>query len=308
MKRLGLRDLVGAGPRAVGRYTGTLLAVFVAQSLVAIAAMVAIAVVLAQQFAHLPKFDDGIDGDALALAWCIRYSYSHLIACAGIVLGALFLWELASWFVVGGLVGVLAQRPEGRGDTARCFGAAGATTYLKYARLALCSLPAWMLVFFVLGTGTALVKTRLQYALTIPELTFALVLGVLPAMILWHVASTINDYARTELTMRDASHDPGVIRTYLRAVAFVIKRPVTLLHAALGWIAFALITIAYATLAHGHGMLGAEGAVTLFVIRQGVALARTAVRMGVLAGQVELGRTRGMPAPKVEPKKSARPD
>jgi hypothetical protein len=303
MKRLGLRDLVGAGPRAVGRYTGTLLAVFVVQTIVAAACMIAVAIVLAQAFAHLPMWDDAVDGDTIALAWCLRYGRAHFLACAGIVLGAVLLWELAAWFLVGGLVGVLAQRPEGRGDTARCFGASGATTYLKYARLALCSLPGWMLVVFVLATGTSLVSNRIEYALTVPELAFAMLLGVFPAMLILHVVSTISDYARVELTLRDATHDPGVIRTYARAIVFVVRRPVTLVHAGLGWIAFALVTIAYATIAQGHPMYGAEGAVTLFVIRQGVSLARTALRMGVLAGQVELGRTRGMPPVKTEVKK-----
>jgi len=128
-------------------------------------------------------------------------------------------------------------------------------------------------------------------------------LGMGPGLLVAHVVATITDYARVELSLRDATHDPGVIRTYLRAMVFVIKRPVTLVHAGIGWLAFAGITIAYVVIALGHPMYGAEGAVTLYVIRQGVSLARTAVRMGVLAGQVELGRTRGLPAPKTEPKK-----
>jgi hypothetical protein len=53
-------------------------------------------------------------------------------------------------------------------------------------------------------------------------------------------------------------------------------------------------------LAYGHPMYGAEGAVTLFVIRQGVALARMAIRVGVLAGQVEIGRGRPLPPRRVE--------
>ena len=303
MKRLGLRDLVGAGPRAVGRYTGTLLAVFVVQTLVAVAVMLSVAVVLAQSFAHLPLWDDAVDGDTLALAWCLRFARSHLVACGGIALGGLFLWGLASWFLVGGVIGVLAQKPEGRGDTARCFGASGATTYLKYARLALCSLPGWMLAFFAFATGMSLVANRIEYALTIPELAFALVLGCGPALLVCHLTATISDYARVELTLRDATHDPGVIRTYLRAIVFVLRRPVTLVHAGVGWLAFALITLIYAYIAQGHPMYGAEGAVTLFVIRQGVCLARTAVRVGVLAGQVELGRTRALAPVKAEVKK-----
>jgi hypothetical protein len=66
-------------------------------------------------------------------------------------------------------------------------------------------------------------------------------------------------------------------------------------HSLLGWLVFAIISIGCAYLAHGHPMFGAEGAVALFVIRQGVALARSAVRYGVLAGQVEIGRTRALP-------------
>jgi hypothetical protein len=94
--------------------------------------------------------------------------------------------------------------------------------------------------------------------------------------------------------------------TYLKAAVFVVRRPVTLLHNALGWIAFALVTVGYAYFAQGHPMYGAEGAVTLFVIRQGVALARTALRVGVIAGQVELGRTRPLPPRRVETKVDAK--
>ncbi len=306
-RRLGLGDLVGAGPRAVGRYTGMLLAVFVAQTLVASACMVAVAIVLVKAFAHLPMFDDAVDGDLVSLAWCLRYARAAVYASAGIVAGALLLWQLASWFVVGGVCGVLAQRPEGRAETARCFGAAGAATYLKYARLAACSLPGWLLVVFLFAFGTSLVQTRIEYALTVADLLGALALGVLPAVIVLLFVETIADYARVELTLRHDSHDPGVVVTYVKAAMFVIRRPVTVLHNALGWIAFALVTIGYAYLAQGHPMYGAEGAVTLFVIRQGIALARTALRVGVIAGQVELGRTRPLPPRRIETKTDAKP-
>jgi hypothetical protein len=49
-------------------------------------------------------------------------------------------------------------------------------------------------------------------------------------------------------------------------------------------------------------MYGAEGAITLLVIRQGVSLARVAVRFGVMAGQVELGRTRPLPPRRLDAK------
>jgi hypothetical protein len=300
MAKLGLADLISAGPRAVSRYTGTLLAVFVAQSLVAAACMVGVALVLAQAFSHLPMFDEAVDGDLGALVYCARHGRASFVAAGGLVFGVLFVWQLMSWFVVGGLNGVLAQRPEGRGDTARCFGASGAETYLTYARLALCSLPGWIVVLFVFGSGLGLVIPRIEHALTVTDLVVPFVVAVLPALILLHVLWTISDYARVELTLRYHSHHPGVIATYVRTIGYVVRRPVTLVHGALGWLVFALISVAYAYLAQGHPMYGAEGALLLFVVRHGVSLLRMAIRLGVLAGQVELGRTRPMPARRVE--------
>lgn len=298
--RPSIGELCVAGWHATARYTGTLLAIFVVQSLVAIACMFGVAIVLAQAFAHLPMWNEAVDGDLVALAWCVRYGYANLLACGGIVLAALLLWQLASWFLAGGLLGVVAQQPEGRGDTARCFGAAGAATYLKFARLALCSIPGWLIVLFALGSGTGWAEPRIENALAVSDLVVPLLVALGPAVLLLHVVWTVADYARVELALRHDSHDPGVVMTYARSLAFVVRRPITLVHSGLGWIACVLVTIGYAYLSHGHPMYGAEGAVTLFVIRQGVALARTAVRFGVLAGQVELGRTRPLPPRRAE--------
>jgi hypothetical protein len=298
--RLGLSDLIGAGPRAVGRYTGTLLAVFVVQTIVALAVLVGVATLLSQAFAHLPMWDEAVEGDLVSLLYCLRYARAHLIGCAGIAFGGILLWQLASWFLVGGTLGVLVTKPEGRGDTARCFGASGAATFLGYARLALCSLPGLALFLFAFGLGVGAVATRISHALTIPELVWPLLLGTLPAFIILHILWTVSDYARVELTLRHESHDPSALATYARSFVFVLKRPVTLVHAALGWIVFALISVGCAYLVHGHPMFGAEGAVALFVIRQGVALARCSIRYGVLAGQVEIGRTRALPPRRLE--------
>ena len=300
MPRIGLGDMISAGPRAVSRYTGTLLSVFIAQALVAGACVFAVATGLAEAFSHLPMFDEAVDGDLVALVYCVRHGRASLLAIGGIVLAAIVLWQLASWFLVGGLYGVLGQRPEGRGDTARCFGASGASTYLAYARLALCSIPGWLVVLFVFGSSVRLVGDRIADALTIPELLGLVAIAVLPALVLLHVLWTITDYARIELSMRWESHYPSAVTTYLRTIGFVLRRPVTLVHGALGWLVFALITAAYAYLAAGHPMYGAEGAMSLFIARQGVALLRMATRVGILAGQVELGRTRPLPPRRVE--------
>jgi len=304
--RLGLGDLLRAGARAVSKYTGTVLAVFVVQSLVAVGCLLAIAVIFAQAFSHLPMFDEAVDGDLVALLWCIRYARPSFLAIAGVMFGAIMFWQLASWFLAGGLYGVLAQRPESRGETARCFGASGASTYLTYARLALCSLPGWVVVLFLFALGMGMIAPRLEYALTGAQLLLPILFASLPALLVLHFLWTVNDYARVELTLRHDTHDPGVIATYLRTVVFVLKRPITWVHALLGWVFFALVTIAYAYLAQGHPMYGAGGAVVLLVVRQGVSLLRFAIKVGIFAGQVELGRTRALPPRRVEVKVDAK--
>jgi len=293
--RIGMGDMIGAGNRGVGRYTGTLLAVFVTQTIVALACMASITVALSLIFARLPIWDDAVDGDLAALLFSLRYGRTSLLAVAGIVFGGLVLWQLTTWFLVGGINGVLANRPEGRAETAKCFGASGASTYLAYARLAVCSLPGLFLVLLMLILGFQTMEARIFAALTVPQLLGPLALAMLPGLLVLHVAWTITDYARVELTLRGESHDPSVVITYMRTVGYVLRRPLTLAHGALGWFVFLVISIGYAYLAHGRPMYGAEGAVTLFVIRQGVSLARTAVRFSVLAGQLELGKSRPLP-------------
>lgn len=300
--RLTLGDLFAAGGRGLSRYTGTLLGVFVAQALIAAALILPIAAVIAQQFAHLPMFDEAVDGDLIAILWCLRHGHAAWFAIGGIVAAGLAVWQLASWFLIGGLNGVLAQRPESRGDTARCFGASGASTYLSYALLAVCALPGYMLVLFVLGIGWNVAIPKLEYALTAFDVLGPVALATLPALLLLHVFWTVTDYARVELTLRHDTHDPGVVVTYLRSLAYVLRRPLTLVHGAFGWALFALVTAAYMFLAAGHPMYGAEGAVTLFAVRQGVSLLRMAIHVGVMAGQVELGRTRPLPPRRVEVK------
>jgi hypothetical protein len=300
--RLGLGELISAGARAVSRYTGTLLAVFVAQMLVAAAIILPVSMVLAEVFAKLPMFDEAVDGDLMALIWCLRHGRTAWLAILGIMIAALVLWQLATWFLAGGLNGVLAQRPENRGDTARTFGATGAATYLGYARLALCSVPGWMLVLFVFANGMNSVATRAETALTFGELIGPLAFALIPTFLLLHIFWTVADYARIELTLRHETHDPGAFATYLRSLFFVLRRPLTLVHGAFGWMLFALVTAIYLWLAQGHPMYGAEGAITLFAVRQGVNLLRMAIRVGVMAGQIELGRTRPLPPRRVEVK------
>jgi hypothetical protein len=295
MMRLSLGDLVSAGGRGVARYTGTLFAVFIVESLVAAAIMLGSFFVLSQAFARLPMFDEGVDGDPVALLYCLRHSPAAAQAVIGVVVGGLILWQLVTWFLAGGLYGVFAHRPESRGETARVFGASGTATYLAYARLALLSLPSWALAIMVFVMCSHVAAPHMATALSIGDLVGPVALAVIPAALVLHIAWTVTDYARAELAIRHESHDPGVLATYLRTLAFVLRRPVTLVHGALGWFLFALITISYHLIAYDHPMYGVEGAITLYIARQCVALLRMAIRVGVMAGQVELGNTRALP-------------
>lgn len=287
-----LRMLVRAGTAAVARYTGMLLGVFVVQSLIATAVLIGVAVVLASAFSHLPLWDEAVDGDLAALVTCLRFASANVLACAGIAFTALLLWAMASWFIVGGINGVVAQRPEGRVETARCFGASGAATYLAYARLAVWSLPNWFAVMLVFAVCTHAAESRIEQALTVSDLARGLAIAILPPLVLLHVLRTVADYTRAELTLRHDSQQRGVLATYAATFGFVVRNPLTLVHSAVGWLGFVVVTFGYGYLASDHPMFGPGGAIALFVIRHGVALARMAIRFGILAGQVELTAAR----------------
>ncbi|HEY4056321.1 MAG TPA: hypothetical protein VGM39_06920 [Kofleriaceae bacterium] len=295
MTRLTLRDLVAAGGRGLARYTGTLLAVFVVESLIAAAIMLGAFFVLSRAFAMLPMFDEGVDGDPVALMYCIRHTPSALLATIGLVSGGLFVWQLISWFLAGGLNAVFAQRPETRSETARVFGAGGTSTYLAYARLALLSLPSWGLAIMVFLMCARVAVPHMQHAVAFTDIIGPLALLIIPFALVMHIAWTVTDYTRVELSLRHESHDPSVLASYIRSVVFVLRRPLTLVHGAFGWILFGVITLAYHAIAFDHPMYGVEGALTLYVARQCVSLLRMAIRVGVMGGQVELGRTRALP-------------
>jgi hypothetical protein len=297
---LGFVDLVRAGGRAVSRYTGTVLALFVAQSLVAGVAIVTIAQIFAAEFARRPVFDEGVDGDLVSLIHCLRDAPHILWAAGWTVLGVVLLWMIASWFLTGGVLAVLAERPDGRAATARCFGAGGANTFLSYLMLQALSLVVYLPAVFVLGFGLAWGLEKVDYALTITDLVTSIGLGILPGALALVVATTIVDYARVELAIRKTSHELGAIGAFVRAFGFVITHPVTLLHALAGWVLAIALGLGYAWLTQGRALLGGGGALTILVIRQGLSLLRMAVKVGVLGGQVELGQTRP-PPPRRQP-------
>jgi hypothetical protein len=294
--RATLRELLAAGRVAIARYTGTLLAVFIVQLVLTGTAVFAMARVLASAFAHRPYFDRAVDGDLTAWVYLLR-NHQEVFAAAGWIGGGVVLvWLLISWFLRAGVIGVFSERPEGRSETARCFGAHGASSFLPLVRLAVLTMPSYFIVAMALGIGLDAVSTRVEYALSLPQLLGWLAVGVGPALLLLHLLWTITDYARAEIVMRRDSTDLSVLTAYARAISFVLRRPMTLLHTAVGWLIVVVISIGYIAASHDHPMVGTDGALTLLVVRQGVVLARLAVHFAVLGGQVAFIRQRLYPA------------
>ena len=293
--RPSLGDMIRAGGRSVSRYTGTVLALFVAQGLVASVAIVTIAQVLAAELARRPLLDHAVDGDLVSLVRVLRAAPHVITAAAWTVTGVVLLWMVTSWFLTGGVLAVLSERPDGRAATARCFGAGGANTFLSFVVLQVLSLVLYLPALFILGFGMSWGIDRAEDALTIGELMSATLLGLAPGAIALLVVGTIVDYARAELAIRKSTHEIGAFGALVRAIGFVATHPVTLIHAALGWLVIIAIGLAYVWVSHGRAMLGGGGALTIFVIREGLALVRMAIKFGVLGGQIELAQTRPPP-------------
>jgi hypothetical protein len=289
------RDLLRIGIAATGRYTGTLFSVFVVQTLVGLVCLVGIAEILAATFAHRPLFDEGVRGDLVAIIWAVRSGASALIASAWLVAGILMLWAVASWFLVGGINAVLIAQPQGRAATAKQFGAGGAATFLSYGALAVFTAPLLLAVTFVFIACAGVAAPRLQFALTVPQMIGPLALAFIPALLLLVILWTIVDFARLDLSRYHDSHDLSALRSLFRAARYVITHPRSWIHVVVGWLLWGAIGLGYSYVVYGRTMLGTEGALALYVIRQGVQLLRLSVKFGIMAGQATLDEKRAAP-------------
>jgi len=295
-ERVGFAAMLRAGARALAEYTGTVFALFAAQLAVVAAASFTFAEVLAHVFATRSLFDEGVDGDLAALVEALRGGGPVLEAITWVAVGAILFWISFSWFLIGGLLAVLIERPKGRRDTARSLGGGAAGNFFVLVRLGLISLVGHILVMMVAGFGLGMVLPRIEDALTLGEVLGALALGLGPALLLLALLWTIVDYARVELVLRRPTFERlGATLAFSRAVVFVMRRPVALLHQLAWGVGFVAVSAVYVWASHGAAMLGASGAFALLIVRQGLALARMALKVAAIAGQVELGVTRAAP-------------
>jgi hypothetical protein len=284
--------MLRAGVGAVRRYTGVVLTLYLAQAMLAIAAMLGVAAILIGAFGDRPLLDQAVDGDLVALVEIVRAAPQVVWGSLGVVVAIAATWAIASWLLTGGLLAVLRDQPDGRAATARVFGAGAVDMFLAFARLGLLSLLLHVLVVATASASFDAMATRLLVALSTSDLVWALVVGLAPPLLVRLALVTLADLARADLAARAGVGGRGVIRAYLRALALVLRRPaVTLGHAGLAGLLHVAILAGFAWLASGHLLLGAGGAITLFIVRQGVALLRLAVTVGAIAGQHALVRT-----------------
>jgi hypothetical protein len=293
---IGLPQMLRAGVRAVTDYTGTFLGLFCVQVLLVFGASFATAQILADAFHDRPLFDEGIDGDLAALIEALRHAGDTVSAIGWVGAGAILLWVMLSWFLAGGLIAVLAERPHGRRETARTFGAGGAVHFFVLARLGLISLLLHIFILLVAMVGFGAVYPRIAVALELGDAVFWLLAGLAPALLLVAVLWTAIDYARVELVVRRATHERlGAVVAFGRAIAFVARRPLAIGHVLLWGAAFLLVSVLYAWASHGSAMIGTSGAVSLLIVREGLALVRMGLKIMAIGGQVELGMTRPPP-------------
>ena len=239
----------------------------------------------------------------MALAEIVRNAAGVIDAIGWVAIGAVVSWTIVSWFLAGGILSVFTERPRGRADTARCFGAGGTSHFLVFARLGvdLGHLPP---AGRCSSSGSASATPATRWSTPSPWARWRGRCSSACCRRRWPhvVVSTIIDYARAELVLRRPAHESlGAVRATIRATGYVFRRPVAIAHVLLYWLAFAAISFGFAWVAHDHAMLGFYGAAALFALRQGVVLLRLAARVAVMAGQVELTSTRPPPPREVVP-------
>lgn len=282
--------LLAAGGRALARHRELVLALYAVQLVVSVVVGGVVATALVAPLSRHPIFDDAVDGDLFALLAVLGEHADLLVGLAWVAIALALLWGALSWFLTGGLLAVLAAptgSPRARGASARTFGAGGAVLMFAFGRLWL-----WSLIPYAAIVALAIVGLRPAFgaaldALTIGELARVTVVGALPAALLWMCTRAVLDFARVELTMNPQL---GSGRALLRALGFVRRRPLALAHLAAYCALWLAIAIGYVAVTWERPLLGAGGAVALFALRQVSLVARYALHVGLLAGQLHLRR------------------
>lgn len=286
--RIGLIHLLRRGTGSVNDYRLLALLVYAVQLVMSVAAAFVIARALANALGRSPLFDKAVDGNMLALLIVLREHASLLTSFAWIGIATAATYSVVSWFLIGGLVSVFIERPMTWRQRVDCFGAGGMSLFLPYVRLALACIVPYTIVGVAFVLGLERIFDSLLYELSLGGLAVSVVLNLLPAALLYWIATTATAYARIDL----ARHRGSSTIALLRAYRTIFDRPLPLAHAAVYWAYFAGTTTLYVVLAASFGWRGAIGALALLLLRQLVSISRFGGKLVLLAGQVELSPRR----------------
>ncbi|WP_428261872.1 hypothetical protein [Haliangium sp.] len=314
--RATLGGMIGAGWAAARRRWGLVLGLGAVQVVWGAGAALMMSWIVAAGWARSPLLDRAVAGDVVSLVQVVAETPELFAAALGVGVGAVAVYAVWSWFLLGGLNAVLlgdvlgrrvGDRVSGSGDRdvdrasgpgresvaerrlrqralAREFGAGGAVSFTAYLRLALWSLIPLGLAGVVAGVGLYAIRDRAELAVEMVALVGWGGAGLVPALALVAVTWAAVDYARVELTAR-ALAEPGARlaarRALLRGYGAVTRDWRPLVHLSGFGLGFLVVTAL-------AGLVGAglSAVVALWMVRQVAVVMRTGLRVMLAGGQV----------------------
>ncbi len=288
--RLGRMLAAGAAP--LGRYPGLVVTLYAVQFAVSALAGWVMAFCLAAAFSRQPLFDQAVGGDIVAALVLLRDNLALAAAVLATGLGAVATYAVVSWFLAGGLIAILIEKPVGRRNVAERFGAAGASTFFAFARLWLWCLIPYAASALLFAMGAAHAHDQVKSALTFGDVLAALLPALLPAAAIAWITSLAAGYARIAISL---DRERPAWRALLAGYHLVATRWRAPAHALLFGLAWIAITLLYLFVAGDRAMAGAGGACLLFGLRQLTAILRFAVKIAFVGGQVELATSASQP-------------
>lgn len=276
-----LRLLMRGGTRALRRFPGLVVALYLVQVALSAGAAALMMMLMVRAFGSRPLFDRAMDGDMAALLTSLRGEAGVIVALFWIGVGAVVLYAVVSWFLTAGLIAVFLDAPSRGRESVRWFGAAGASNFFPFMRLGLWSLLPYAIVLGVAGFGMGMTGSA-EHALDPIGLLQTIGLGLAPAIGLHWIVATAIDYARVDLVRH-----PGLssARALMRGFRMIGRHPLALFHTLGYGILFVGISVGHVSLTGGGAV---EGLAALILLRQLAGFLRFAAHVMLIGGQVEL--------------------
>ncbi len=290
-----LRDMVRTGAGCLRRYLRLAVTLYAVQLAIATGAAFVMARMLAAAFARYPIFDEAVDGGAFALALVVLRNSDLFANLAWVAFGAITLYAIVSWFLVGGLIAVYVAQPASR--SAPAFGAGGARSFFSFARLALWCLIPYGIGAIAMAIGLASAGDDLLYALTFTDFLAKLFMVLAPGAAVFWLSFAAVDYARVDLVRYP---DQSSLRALLRGYRMVVSGWRPMVHVTCYYVAVGGVSAVYVAATFDQPL----GALVLLLVRQLVSMARFAAKLVLIGGQTSLAGHMRPPVPR--PRRRAR--